>query len=133
MFYDFSFEIPANTPKYPLYSQRVNLTHGILHRIEIGFPAGCAGMVHFRIKKGLHQVWPTNSADDFTADGYTIVINEFYELLTAPYFLTLHGWSPDTTYPHTLEIRFGILPVDVLQPEEPFIEAFKKLLQRLRL
>ncbi|MBA7560745.1 hypothetical protein ES708_02376 [subsurface metagenome] len=133
MFYDFSFTIPANTSKYPLYIKRAKLTHGIIHRVEIGFPDGCGGLVHLRIKRGLFQVWPLNPDGDFNSDNYTIAFNDFYELFSAPYLLTLHGWNLDDAFPHTLEIRFGILPADVLQPEEPFIQAFKKLLKRLRL
>jgi hypothetical protein len=133
VFYDFSFQIEANTAKSDLHTQDVHLTHGIIHRVEIGFPAGCRGYAHVAIRHGLHQLWPTNPAGSFNADNYTIVINEYYPLHTAPYRLTLHGWSPGTAYPHTIEIRFGILPVEVLAPEETFIQAFKKLLKRLRL
>ena len=133
MFYDFSFTIPPDTSKYPLYTKEAKLTHGIIHRVEIGFPKGCAGLVHIRIKKGLFQVWPLNHDGDFNSDNYTIAFNEYYELLTEPYLLTLHGWNLDDSFPHTLEIRIGILPINVLQPEEPFIQAFKKLLKRLRL
>jgi len=90
-------------------------------------------MVHLRIKRGLFQVWPLNSEDDFSGDNSTIAFNDFYKLFAAPYLLTLHGWSKGTAYPHTLEIRFGILPEEVLMPEETFIKAFNKLLARLRL
>lgn len=90
-------------------------------------------MVHLRIKRGLFQVWPLNSEDDFSGDNCTIAFNDFYKLFAAPYLLTLHGWSKGTGHPHTLEIRFGILPQEVLAPEETFIKAFNKLLTRLRL
>ena len=133
MYYDFSFTVPKDTPAKKPEELEVKLTHGIIHRVEIGFPSGCAGLVHLCIKRGIHQVWPLNSEGDFNSDDYTIAFNEFYELFSAPYLLTLHGWNLDDAFPHTLEIRFGILPVDVLQPEEPFIQAFKKLLKRLRL
>jgi len=133
VFYDFSFTVPANTTKASPYQEHIKLTHGIIHRVELGFPGGCAGEVHCVIKRGLHQVWPTNPDGSLNADKFTIVFNEFYPLLHRPYILTLQGWSPGTTYPHTIELRFGILPPEVLMPEETFIQAFKKLLQRLRL
>lgn len=133
MFYDYSFKIPLNTPRYPIYTKEVYLTPGVIHRIEIGFPAGCVGMVHLQIKLGNFIIWPLNSADDFSGENYTIAFNEFYEIDTEPFILTLHGWSKGTAYPHTLRVRFGILPKKVLAPEETFIQAFKRLLQRLRL
>ena len=133
MFYDFSFTIPANTPKAIPHTEDVKLTHGIIHRVEVGFPEGCVKLVHCVIKEGLHQHWPTNPDGSFNTDGYTIAFNEFLDFTRKPYILTLVGWSPTTIYPHTLEIRIGILPERVLLPEETFIQAFKKLLARLRL
>ena len=133
MFYDFSFTIPANTSQDSPKRYKCKLTHGVIHRIEIGFPPGCAGLAGLKINEGLHQLWPTNPEGAFNTDGYTIVINEYYELYRAPYMLTLIGWNDDDTYPHTLEVRFGILPQEIIAPEETFIQAFKKLLKRLRL
>jgi len=133
VFYDFSFTIPANTTKKAPHEQEVYLPPGVIHRIEVGFPTGCAGLAHFIIRHGLNQLWPTNANGSFNFDGYTIVINEFYVIKTEPFILTLVGWNLDDSFPHTLEIRFGVLPLETLAPEETFIEAFKKLLARLRL
>lgn len=133
MFYDFSFTIPANTAKSDPAELDCKLTHGIIHRVEVGFPSRCGGLAHCVIKEGLHQHFPTNPEGSFNADGYTIAFNEYLEFFRRPYILTLVGWSFDDTFPHTLEVRIGILPASVLQPEEPFIQAFKKLLKRLRL
>ncbi len=133
MFYDFSFTIPANTLKTNPQTLDCKLGHGIIHRVEIGFPAGCAGLVHCTTKEGLHQHWPTNPDGSFKTDGYTIAFNEHLKFTRKPYVLTLVGWSFDDTFPHTLEVRIGILPEEVLMPEETFIQAFKKLLARLRL
>jgi len=133
MYYDFSFTIPANTTKASPHTEKVKLTHGIIHRVEVGFPPGCAGLAHCVIREGLHQHWPTNPDGSLNDDSYTISFNEFLELTRRPYTLTLAGWNLDDTYDHTLEIRIGVLPIDVLMPEETFIQAFKKLLARLRL
>jgi len=133
MFYDFSFTIPANTTKKSPLREDINLTHGIIHRVEIGFPAGCAGLVYLQIVQGLHQIWPTNADGSFNTDDYTIAFNEYEDMTTEPFTLTLIGWNLDDTYDHTLEIRIGILPMIVLKPEETFLQAFKALLRRLRL
>ena len=133
MFYDFSFTIPANTLQKTPYEKDINLTHGVIHRLEIGFPAGPRHMVHVAIRQGLHQIWPTNSDGSFNSDNYTIVINEYHDMTVEPFILTLQGWSPGTTYAHTIEFRFGILPMIILKPEETFLQAFKTLLKRLRI
>ena len=133
MYYDFSFTIPANTTKASPHTEKVKLTHGIIHRVEVLFPERCGSLAHCVIKEGLHQHWPTNPGGSFNSDGETIIINEYLEFTRRPYILTLVGWNLCDTFPHTLEVRFGILPVEVLMPEETFIQAFKKLLARLRL
>ena len=133
MFYDFSFTIPANTTKKAPHEQEVYLPPGVIHRIEIGFPARCSGLAHVTIRHGLNQLWPTNADGSFNTDDYTIVINENYIITTEPFILTLVGWNRDNIFRHTPEIRFGVLPTEVIMPEETFIAAFKKLLARLRL
>ena len=133
MFYDYSFTIPANTPEKTPLRKNIDLTHGIIHRVEIGFPLGCAGLVYIQIVQGLHQLWPTNADGSFNTDGYTIAFGEFHDMTVEPFTLSLIGWNLDDTYDHTLEVRLGILPMIVLKPEETFLQAFKKLLTRLRL
>lgn len=133
MFYDYSFTILANTTKKAPEEQEVYLPPGVIHRIEVGFPRGCAGLAHVTMRHGLNQLWPTNADGSFNFDGYTIVINEHYRIKTEPFILTLVGWNLDDTFPHTPEIRFGVLPTEILEPEATFIAAFKKLLKRLRL
>jgi hypothetical protein len=129
VFYDFSFTIPANTPANTPEELACKLTNGIIHRVEIGFPKGCAGLVSLAIRRGLHQVWPTNPDGAFNTDNFTILINEHYPLLEVPYILTLVGWNLDDTYDHTLEVRFGILSEEIIMPEAIPTSAFKKLLK----
>lgn len=133
MYYDFSFTVPANTTKKSAEELDVKLTSGVVHRVEVGFDSGCRYMVYVAIKKGLHQVWPTNPQGAFNSDNFTIVINEFYPLTTAPYMLRLVGWSPNTAYEHTVHLRFGVLAEEVVYPEQTFMQGFKQLLKRLRL
>ena len=133
MFYDFSFTIPANTPAGSPAEMSCKLTYGIIHRVEIVFPAGCAGLVHLQIREGLHQYWPTNSDGDFASNDERIEFSEYQEFYRSPFELVLVGWSPDTTYNHTLEVRFGILPDWILQPEAGLAGVLKKLTRRFRL
>lgn len=132
MFYDYSFTIQANTREDDPKRQDILLHQGIIHRVEIGFPAGCAGLAHLQIKHGLHQAWPTNPDGSFNDNDHSIPFNDYYPLWGQPPILTLHGWNEDDTYPHTIEVRLGILPHEVLMPEASFTAMFKKLMARLR-
>ena len=133
MFYDFSFTIPANTTEADPQELVCKLTYGIIHRVEIIFPSGCAGLAHLQIREGLHQYWPTNPDGAFNSNDERIEFSEYLELYRTPYELVLIGWNEDDTYPHTLEVRFGLLPVWVLQPEPGLSGMLKKFQRRLRL
>ena len=91
----------------------LKLTHGVIHYIEIGFPAGCAGLAHLVLLHGEHQLYPTNPEGSFAANGYVIPINDYFELFYAPFEITLRGWNLDDTFPHTLSVRINVLQEDV--------------------
>ena len=133
MYYDYAFTIPANTTQTAPTTQACHLCHGVIHRVEIDFPYGCAGLVHLQILHALHQLWPTNPEGAFNADDFVIGYNEHHALADTPPILTLQGWNLDDTFDHTLQVRFGILPYAVLLPETGLANVLKKLTRRLRL
>lgn len=133
MYYDYSFTIPANTTQAAPTTQACKLTHGVIHHVEIDFPYGCAGLVHLQILHALHQLWPTNPEGSFNADDYVISTNEHLELTDTPYIITLQGWNSDDTFDHTLQVRFALLPADILLPETGLATVLRKLTRRLRL
>lgn len=108
MIYAFRLTIPANTLETAPSRETVRLTHGIIHRLEIEFPAGCAGLAHCKILRGLHQVWPTNPDGDFASDDHAIAFDTDYPLTDLPTDLILVGWNVDDTFPHTLTFRIGM-------------------------
>ena len=133
MFYDVSFTISANTAKASPEEQAVKLTYGTIHRLEIGFPRGCAGLTHLQIRQAHHQLWPTNPQGAFNTDGYTIAFNEDQDFFTEPYILTLVGWNLDDTYDHTLEVRIGIFRSRAPVSQGPITLAVKRITGRLGL
>jgi len=133
VYYDFSFTIPANTAKASPLEQDIKLTHGIIHRVEVGFPRGCAGLAHIQLKQAIHQLWPTNVQGSFNTDDFTIAFNEDQEFYTEPYILTLVGWNLDDTYDHTLEVRIGIFQNQAPPSGGPITLAVKRITGRFGL
>lgn len=121
MYYDAKITIPANTPQNSPVIERLKLTKGIIHRAEVEFPEGCAGLAHVTICQAIHQVFPTNPDGDFNSDNFVIAWNDFLSLEVEPYEVQLLGWNEDDTYEHTITVRIGILPREILQP--PAAEA----------
>lgn len=113
MFYDKAFTVPANTARSSPVETVLQLSHGVMHYLEIGFPAGCAALAHLVLLHQDHQLYPTNPEGSFAADYHIIPIRDYFELFYEPFALKLRGWNLDDSYPHTITVRIGILPADV--------------------
>lgn len=114
MIYSYSDIVPINTPITAKRRTVMKLCRGIVHKIEIQFPAGCAGVARCTINDALHQVWPTNGNSFFASDGYVIAFEENHEILTKPYTLDLWCWNISTAYTHEITVNIGILPKKAL-------------------
>lgn len=115
MFYDYPITVPADTSKDAPHTEVLRVTHGVLHRVEIEFPAGCVGLVHLTITRFGHQLFPTNPSASFASDDHTITFDDYIEIYTAPYNLRVDAWSEGTTYDHTITVRLGILPQSIAE------------------
>lgn len=114
MIYSFSDTIPKLTTRANARRTVMRVTRGIVHKIEIQFPVGCAEVAKCTINDALHQIWPTNSNSYFASDGHVISFEESYEILTRPYVLDLWTWNDSLDFPHTLTVNIGILPKKAL-------------------
>lgn len=86
----------------------LRLTRGIVKRVEVVFPRGCAGLVGVRIFRGPVQVIPLNAPAWLDTDGETISINTEIDLSINPYELEVRGYNLDDTYSHTIRFRFEL-------------------------
>lgn len=129
MYYSFPIVVPADTPESSPVVTRIKLTAGMLHRVECVFPSGCRGMVHLAISHEGTQQWPQTFGSSFAAEGFTIGIDDRYELPADINELVAVAWSPGTTYPHTLTVRVGVLPKEVFEPQSALSSGLTKLLQ----
>lgn len=109
MFYDFAFTIPAGTLERSPATQRLKLTHGVIHTVRLFFPPGPKGLVSVVVNHGGHQLYPTNPQGQYNAEDVYIAFDDFYPLFAAPYELVARGWSPDAIYAHTITIEIGLL------------------------
>jgi hypothetical protein len=116
MIYEYNLTIPANTPASDPAYLEMPLGPGIIHKLEVEFPLGCNKAVLVALLRGLHQIWPTNPDGALSANAYTISYPEYQPLEEAPFQVEAYGWSPGTAYSHTITIRIGVLPREVLEP-----------------
>lgn len=133
MFYDFAIIVPKNRTEDIPVETELELTYGIIHRIEVQFPIGTQALAHCRILHRRAQKWPTNIDGSFASDGYVIPIDEHFDLTEPPHTLTAICWNDDDTYAHTITIRVGILPPEIVSPFAGVIGALKRFLKMVGL
>lgn len=108
MYYEFAITVPANRAQSSPVEQYLQLTHGLIHHIEIQFPIGCAGLAHCQLRSPSFGSLPTNPQGSFASDGYFIPIDEHLEFFAEPYIIKAVLWNDDETYPHIITIRVGM-------------------------
>ena len=113
MFYDFAIVVTAGTPATAPIEQKLKLTHGVIHRVEVEFYPGVERTVSLSLYHGGHQLYPTNPEGKFSTNGYTIAFDDFYELTAAPYLLKARAYSPNAIYDHTIVVRIGLIESEV--------------------
>jgi len=136
MFYFYTLEVPPLTSKANPVTKRMPLSFGVIRDIYIGFPKGCAALVHVVIFHENWQLIPLNREEDLAYDNYVFETMPFYELYYEPFELLAKGWSDAKSYPH--RIVFGInlllpeelgLPFPRLTPEELRIPLYHRMIE----
>lgn len=129
MDYVYDLTIPANTAQMAPVELELPAIEGVIHQFEVGFPKGCAGLVHAMVRRGVHQVWPSNPDSDYNWDNHVYETREHLRMLRRSAPLVLQGWNEDDTFPHTVTFRFGILPASILEAAPESVSWLKKLVK----
>lgn len=131
MNFKYGVTIPYNTQEATPHTKVLKVSKGILHDIDVVMPRGCMAMVDFRLFYHEHQIYPTNPDEGFKSEGEAISMRDHLEILTAPYEIVAKGFSPDTTYNHTILVRLGILPESILIPTKGLSSLIAKFIKLL--
>lgn len=115
MFFFQSLPIPANRPRSNPVVHDFYICHGVIHRVEVGFPAGCAGLAHVQVFYHEFGVVPVGLDASFNGDDHSIVYNEYLEVLSEPFVLKVRTWNDDDTFPHTPTLGIGIIPKTIAE------------------
>ncbi len=115
MRFEFALDVPANTLETAPAELECPLTHGVITGVRLFYPPESSGLVHARVRRGLHQVWPLNPEGAFLAHPQEDTWGEYEELLDQPLGVTLQAWNDDDTYPHTIYLAINMLPQAVAE------------------
>jgi len=106
--FEFAPVIPANTAKTDAIETKCVLHPGTITKLEIEYPAGCAGLVHSEVYHWDVKLWPKNEEGTFTGDDIVISSNPQHDLSASPYELVFKTWNLDDTYQHTPRYRIEV-------------------------
>ena len=127
MIFEHTLTIDAGRTQAAPASTEMKLTKGIIHKVEITGDGGEHNLVFVVIRRGLHQVWPTNPDGQLHPGFFPISYPVWQPLEEEPYIMVIEGWAPDTTYNHTVTVRLGIQRREVLEPGREALGVIGKI------
>ena len=110
MFYVYPLTVPANTPEAAAITGVIPIANGVIYRVELEFEKWCANLLHLRIYRFEHMIYPSNPLGSFVSDGETVAFNDYFEVFEEPYTLKLEAWNDDDFFEWTVAVRIGVLP-----------------------
>ena len=122
--------LAANKTEAQATLTRFKVNQGVIFRVWLNFPPGCAGLVRVRMYHEGHPFLPVDKEAYIVGDAYTFVYPVFYEIKQPPENITIEAWNTDEVYQHTIHVQFLIIPKEWVQPVgayEGVIAALKSL------
>ena len=109
MIYVEEITAPAGTSKDNPVTKDVEVTKGLVYKINIVIPSGHAGLTGLWITRGNFQVWPVVAGTFFKGDNEHIDFDDMYLVDEPPFVFKLHMFNNDDTYDHTMIVRLGLV------------------------
>ena len=125
MLYKQAVTIPSNTLETAPIRHKMSLTAGVIDKVSIEFPAGCAGLAGVRILENEFQLWPLTPGQWFVTDDFTIEFTEYHKIEAEPFALYIEGYNTDSTYDHTITVSISVSP-----PHEDPLKQVAEILER---
>lgn len=100
------FHVLKSTTQASPYTYNLTLPIGIIRRLTIEFPKGCAGLVGIQVYRGVTQVFPLPAGVWLKSDNSVLKFEFTHEMFTEPMFLELRAYNEDDTYFHEPWIGF---------------------------
>jgi len=124
MWYMASVEVPPSTSETQPVVEEIPLTLGTIERVLVGFPYGCAGLVHVTLHDKGWQILPWTLGESLAWDDYMFDLQLHYPLVSEPYTVIVRAWNQDDSYPHTVFVGIGLTEG---QPDDSFLNFLRAL------
>lgn len=99
---------PSVTESDPTRLQ-IKLCVGVLKKVSVYFPWGCAGAVGVRVLHYEHQICPTNPDEWYVGNEIFIEFESEYFITEGPNEFKIEAYNEDDFYTHTPICGFNVL------------------------
>ena len=107
---------------------KFQVNQGVIYKVWIHFPPGCAGLVKVRIYHQGHPFLPVEEDKFIKGDSFTYEFPIMFEIKEPPEFITIRAWNEDDTYDHSIDVSFSIVNKAWIQP----VGAYEGIIAALR-
>jgi hypothetical protein len=104
--------IPPQTSEDDPAALLVQLQRGVIVSWDVGFPDGCADLVHVAVYHFEHQILPGNEDESLFWNDHVFQIPEHYVLDEEPYEVEIRGWSDDDSYEQYVVVGIAVEPIE---------------------
>ena len=115
MIYTANITTVKNTSISSLKRTPLEVTKGLVYKVEFYFPPGSAGLMGLAVFDGLFQVWPSTVGEFFVSDDETISFDDMFLMESEPFEFQCYTYNLDDTYDHVLGVRVGLVLKEVFQ------------------
>jgi len=105
----YSVKIPISTPEDDPVKECVRLPAGLLQRVDVLFPPGCAGLVHVQVWYEGSQFLPTTRGESYYGDNMYREIPLLVDLEHDWNEFEIVAWNNDDWYEHTVVVYFVVV------------------------
>lgn len=94
--------IPINTAIASPIEYTLNLPNGLITRVWLEFPRGCAGLAGVQVWRGVRQIFPLPEGVWIKSDNAVLNFAFTHRINTVPNEVQIKGYNLDDTYSHTI-------------------------------
>jgi hypothetical protein len=113
MVYAKTISTPVNTAIASPLRTSVKAISGVIYGFEVYFPPGSSGLMGVKVWSSDVALFPVDRAEWFIGDNTLVRFDDIRELSIADNIIDIFTYNTDTLYVHRVQVRIGVLPVDL--------------------
>lgn len=123
MYYHKEVTISKDTLIYPGYETRIEIGKGIITRLRVFFPWGCANLCGVQIYRYEQQLLPLNRTEYLKGNDVEYILDSDIVIDQEPYELLIKGYNLDDIFEHKPVISVQMTKNVLTRNLEKFLQS----------